>query len=76
MEYRIKIHVIAEELAKGKEGKPWVMRYYNICVQAKKIFIYAPITALSTGKSKQPRAFLTVKGKILRLNKPDTYAII
>lgn len=73
MQRRIKIHVIAEELAK-KDGLPWVMRYDKICIQAKKLQIYTPITAVFTGKKKQPRAFLVTFGSISKV-KEGVYAV-
>lgn len=73
MQRRIKIHVIAEELVK-KDGLPWVMRYGTVCIQAKKLQIYTPTTAVFTGKRKQPRAFLVTSGSISKL-KEGVYAI-
>jgi hypothetical protein len=74
MEHRIKIHVIAEELAKS-DGLPWVMRYGKVCIQAKKLLIYTRCEAVFTGKTKQPRAFFSTKGSIRKV-KEGVYAII
>lgn len=72
MSYAIKVHFSKPG---SKKGKPWTLHYNGRCTPASRI-TFAGVTAITVFKPQKkanPRAWLSLKGKVQMLGKGVAY---